>query len=209
MPGRPCTPEAGAANDLASAHVAGHGHRFRLGMDQPDYLRLLRCFGSCARAALHASVARRAEHYGLHRQMVSIQPQPKAAEADSSPCRELPGMGPSARFGLGASPRIPWQALRRCPRRCADPRVELVFRRLHSWTLDRRPPASQPAGRRPLFNSVQGRSITSSSQMGPSPTGRKNTPVAPSAGCRSRRRPGLVSPSPRRPLGTPFSSPTA
>jgi len=31
VPGRPCTPEAGAANDLASAHVAGHGLRFRLG----------------------------------------------------------------------------------------------------------------------------------------------------------------------------------
>ena len=38
VPGRPCTPEAGAANDLASAHVAGHGLRSALGVD-PSPLR--------------------------------------------------------------------------------------------------------------------------------------------------------------------------
>ena len=73
MPARPCTPESGAVNDFASAHVAGHGHRFRLGVDQPDYLRLLRFFDSFARAVLHASVTRRAAYYGFHRQLVSIR----------------------------------------------------------------------------------------------------------------------------------------
>ena len=37
MPGRPCTPEAGAATDPASASVDGHGHQFRRGVDQPDH----------------------------------------------------------------------------------------------------------------------------------------------------------------------------
>ena len=73
MPDRPCAPEAGAANDLASAAADGHGHRFRLGVDQPDYLRLLRCFGAFARAVLHASVTRGAVYYGFHRQMVSLR----------------------------------------------------------------------------------------------------------------------------------------
>jgi len=90
MPGRPCTLEAGAANDLASAHVAEHWHRFRIGVDQAAYLRLLRCFGSFARAALHASVTRRATSYESHPPRVSIQStEPKAAEADPGPCREL------------------------------------------------------------------------------------------------------------------------
>ena len=60
-------------NDLASTAADGHGQRFRLGVDQPDYLRLLRCFGSFALAALHASGTRRATYYGSHRQMVSIR----------------------------------------------------------------------------------------------------------------------------------------
>ena len=37
MPGRPCTPEAGAETDSASARVDGHGHQFGRGVDQPDY----------------------------------------------------------------------------------------------------------------------------------------------------------------------------
>ena len=37
MPGRPCTPGAGAANDSARAPVDGHGHQFDRGVDQPDY----------------------------------------------------------------------------------------------------------------------------------------------------------------------------
>ena len=64
--------------DPASANVAGHGHRFRLGVDQPDYLRLLRCFASFAPAALHASVTRRAASYAFHPLWVSIQPSGKA-----------------------------------------------------------------------------------------------------------------------------------
>ena len=37
MPGRPCTPKAGAATDSASAQVDGHGHQLGRGVDQPDY----------------------------------------------------------------------------------------------------------------------------------------------------------------------------
>ena len=73
MPGRPCTPGTGAANDLASAHVAGRWHWFRLGVDQPDYLRFLRFFDSFARAVLHASVTRGAAYYGFRPQLVSIR----------------------------------------------------------------------------------------------------------------------------------------
>ena len=79
MPGRPCALEAGAANEPASADVAGHGHRFRLGVDQPDYLRLLRFFASFARAALRASVTRRAASYESHPTLVSSQPSETTA----------------------------------------------------------------------------------------------------------------------------------
>ena len=102
MPGRPCTPEAGAANDLASAHVAEHWHRFRIGVDQADYLRLLRCFDSFARAVPHASVTRRAMYYGFHRQMVSIQPSgTKAGDVDP---RRSQGGSPACRTTSSASP---------------------------------------------------------------------------------------------------------
>ena len=74
MPGHPCTPEAGAATDPASAPVDGHGHRFRRGVDQPDYVRLLRCFASFDRVALRPSVTRRATLYGFGPQWVSIRP---------------------------------------------------------------------------------------------------------------------------------------
>lgn len=91
MPDLPCTPEAGAVNGPASADVAGHWHRFRLGMDQPGYLRLLRFFASFARAGLHASVTRRAAYYGFHPQLVSIRPggqrPPALIRARSSPPR--------------------------------------------------------------------------------------------------------------------------
>lgn len=66
MPDLPCAPEAGAANDTASADVHGHGHRFRLGVDQLGYLQRLRFFASFARAALHTSVTRRATSYEFH-----------------------------------------------------------------------------------------------------------------------------------------------
>lgn len=73
-PDLPCASEVGAANDSASADVAGHGHRCRLGVDQRGYLRRLRFFASFARAALHASVTRRATSYEFHPSWVSIQP---------------------------------------------------------------------------------------------------------------------------------------
>lgn len=37
IPGHPCTPNAGAATDAASARVDGQGHHFGCGVDQPDY----------------------------------------------------------------------------------------------------------------------------------------------------------------------------
>ena len=37
MPGRPCTPEAGAATDSASARVDRHGHQVGCRLGQPDY----------------------------------------------------------------------------------------------------------------------------------------------------------------------------
>ena len=117
MPGRPCIPEAGAANDLARAHVAGHGHRFRLGVDQPGYLRLLRFFASMlGHAALHPSVTRRAASYESHPSWVSIQPQSRR-QRRPIPARvaSFRGPNPSARFGSGASPRMPCQTVRRCP----------------------------------------------------------------------------------------------
>ena len=87
-----------------------------LGVDRPDYLRLLRCFDALARAVLHPSVTRRAASYESHPSWVSIQPsEPKSAEADPGACRELPGAGPSARFGSEASPRTRWQAVQSSP----------------------------------------------------------------------------------------------
>lgn len=38
MPGRPCTPDTGAATDSANAPVDGRRHRFGRGVDQPDYV---------------------------------------------------------------------------------------------------------------------------------------------------------------------------
>ena len=68
------------------------------------------------RTALHPSVPRRAASYESHPSWVSNPAsEPKAAEADQGPCRELPGAEPSARFGSGASPRMPWKTVRRCP----------------------------------------------------------------------------------------------
>ena len=58
--------ETCTANDTANADVAGNEHRFRLGVDQPDYVQLLRCFVSFAGAVLHSSVTRRAASYEFH-----------------------------------------------------------------------------------------------------------------------------------------------
>ena len=74
MPGRPRTPEAGAPAEPASAPVDGHGHQFRRGVDQPDYVRLLRCFASLDRTARHASVTRRVASYGFHLPGVDAPP---------------------------------------------------------------------------------------------------------------------------------------
>lgn len=124
MPGRPCTPGAGAANDLASADVAGHGHRFRLGVDQPDYLRLLRFFVATPPVLRFDACSCPPSPFGDPKGDIlrvssasGFNPasEPKVAEADPGQCRELSGAEPSARFGSGASPRMPWKTVRRCP----------------------------------------------------------------------------------------------
>lgn len=100
MPGRPCTREAGALTYPGSALVGGHGDRFRRGVDQLDYLRLLRCFASFDRAALHASVTRRAASYGFHLRWVSsclfrlrgqIRPPMRGTLRSESPCPTVRG----------------------------------------------------------------------------------------------------------------------
>ena len=152
------TPESRAANDLASAHVAGHWHWFRLGVDQPDSLRLLRVFDSFARAVPQASVTRGAASYELHPPWVSIQPlETKAAEADPRHLANRRGWD---------RPQGPDRRLRHECRAgrcggvylgCADPRVELVFPRLHPWMLKDCSRGSQPVGNVLLCQDVSGR----------------------------------------------------
>ena len=179
MADRPCTPEAGAANDLASTHVAGHRHRFRLGVDQPDYLRLLRCSLRCfGRAALHPSVTRRATFYESHPSWVSIQPRSRRRR------RPIPAhveslRGPNRPHGADRELHHECRG-RRCGgvhRGCADPRVELVFRRLHAWTLPDRPRGSQPVGNVPLCQDVSGRVGRCPGCRMRLPTARRNSTV--------------------------------
>ena len=132
-----CAPEAGAATDPASVPVEGHGHRFRRGVDQPDYVRLLRCFASFDRVALHPSVTRRGALYGLHPRLVSIDPSgTKVSEADPRPSQRSFGAGPSPGTGSEPSSRMPSGPARRCPRESADPCAELVLLRLHTWNAE-------------------------------------------------------------------------
>ena len=129
LPGHLCTHEAGAATDPASAPVDGHGHRFRRGVGQPDYVRLLRCFASSYRVALHPLVTRRAISCGFHPQWVSVHPSgTKASEADPRPSQ--------GSFGGRDRPQGPDRRLHhecrrgrcgRVPEGSADPRIELVL----------------------------------------------------------------------------------
>ena len=119
--------EAGA-NDSASTDIAGRGRRFRLGVDQPDYVRFLRCFVSFAGAALHPSVTRRAASYGFYPRWVSIQPsEPKAAEADPGPCRELPGPRTWPGSGSESLRRMLWKTVRRSPSGMCRPACRTGF----------------------------------------------------------------------------------
>ena len=179
MPGRPCTLEAGAANDLARAHVAGYGHRLRLGVDQTDYLRLLRFFASMlGRAPLHPSVTRRAAFYESHPSWVSIQPRSRRQG------RPIPAHVASFR-GLNRPHGSDRELHRECRgRRCggvhrgrADPRVELVLRRLHAWTLKDWSWGSQPGGNAPLSQNVSGCFRTCQSHRTPPPAAGRNAPV--------------------------------
>lgn len=108
MPGRPCTREAGAPTEPASAPVDGHGHQFRRGVDQPGYVRLLRCFASFDRDGLHPSVTQRATSYGFHLQWVSIKPGAEAADAHNAPTRGSLGGGtvPKAVTSSAPIPRM-------------------------------------------------------------------------------------------------------
>ena len=72
---------------------------------------------------------------------------------------------------------------RRCGgvhRGCADPRVELVFRRLHAWTLEERSPRSQPVEKTLLCQDVSGRFRTCQSHRTPPPAVRPDTPAGSS-----------------------------
>ena len=179
MSGRPCTPEAGAANDPASADVDGHGHRFRLGVDQPDYARLLRCFASFARAALHASVTRRAALYGFHPPWVSIQPSgTKAAEADPRASQGPSGAGPSPRTGSEASSRMPsgegrpWS-----PREMLTCVLNWCFGVSMPRTVKGRLQGSQPLGNALMSQDVSGCLGRYPGHRVPSPMGRKSAPA--------------------------------
>ena len=189
MPGRPCTPEAGAANGLASAHVAPHGHWFRLGVDQPGYLRLLRFFASMlGRADLHSSVTRRAASYESHPSWVSIQPGNRR-QGRPTLARVASFRGPNRPHGtdrgLHRECRGRWCG--GVHRGCADPCVELVFRRLHAWTLKDRSAGSQPVGNVLLCQDVSGRVRGCRSHRTPPPTGGRALPAGASLGSASVR----------------------
>jgi hypothetical protein len=180
MPGRPYPREAGAPTDPGSAPVGGHGDQFRRGVDQLDYVRLLRCFASFDRAALHPSVTQRATLYGFHPQRVSSQPsETKAVEP-------IP-----AQLGSFRGRDRPWGSrLRRLhhecrgdgaevsPGHCADRRVEPVFRSLHAWTLKSRPQASQPMADCAQSENVSGCPVAPSIHGTPPPAARKTPPLA-------------------------------
>jgi hypothetical protein len=158
VPGRPCALEAGAANDPASADADGHRHCFRLRVDQPDYVRLLGCFASFARAALHASVTRRATSYGFHPPSVSIRPsETMAAEADPIHLGSFRGRDRPKVWIGGFTTNALGGRRGGVHGGCADPRGELVFRRLHAWTLKDRSRRSQPVGNLLLCQDVSGR----------------------------------------------------
>ena len=195
MPGCPCTPEAGAANDLASAAADGHGHRFRLGVDRPDYLRLLRCFGAFARAVLHASVTRGATYYGFHRRMVSFRLASGSDNATSDVRRRrVHGQvgGPERPLGSPARGRS-WCVLSRAS--CSngggpfegqstgrrDPTVQGVPRRSREGSG---PPDTAASGwsKRPRRDSLAPRWARSDNRagwpIGPPPSGRGQRPTS-------------------------------
>jgi len=60
----------------------------------------------------------------------------------------------------------------------ADPRVELVSRRLHAWTLEERSPVSQPVGNTLLSQDVSGCFRTCQSHRMPPPAACPNAPAA-------------------------------
>ena len=101
----------------------------------------------------------------------------KAAEADPGPCRELPG--PSRPHGSDRELHRECRG-RRCGgvhRGCADPRVVLVFRRLHAWTLTDRSRGSQAVGNVLLCQDVSGRVRRCQRHRTPPPTTGRNAPV--------------------------------
>ena len=104
-------------------------------MNQPDYVRFLRCFASFAGAVLYPSVTRRAASYELHPRWVSLQrSETNAAEAPATI---------SGRFQRWDRPLgLDWRLHREClrerrvdvPGGSAYPRAELLLRRRDAWT---------------------------------------------------------------------------
>ena len=175
MPGRPCSPEAGAATDPASAPVGGHGRQFRRGVDQPAYARLLRCFASFDLAGLHPSVTQRAALYGFHPQWVSTRPsRTRAAEANPRPSHGSFGGGtPSPRSESRASSRMPSGTVRPCPRG----KLNWCFGVSMLGTLKDRLQGSQPFGNVQMSQDVSGRFGRYPGHRMPSPIGRKSAPT--------------------------------
>ena len=89
------------------------------------------------RAALHPSVTRRAASYESHSPRVSIEPsEPKAAKPIPAHAKSF--RGPNRAHGSDRELHRECRG-RRCRgvhRGCADPGVELVFRRLHTGNAE-------------------------------------------------------------------------
>lgn len=129
------------------------------------------------RAALHPSVTRRAAPYESHSPRVSIQPsKPKAVRPIPAHAKSF--QDPNRPHGSNRELHRECRG-RRCRgvhRGCADPRVELVFRRLHAWTLKDSPQGSQPGGNASLCQNVSGCFRTCQSDRMPPPAARRNAP---------------------------------
>jgi len=84
---------------------------------------------------------------------------PRAASRVSMPVQCTAHLTVQAVQGLRRESRRRWR--RRGPEEHVHPRVEHLLRRLHTRTLESRPPASQPVGNYLLFQSVPSRVRTS------------------------------------------------
>jgi len=121
MPRRPCALEAEAGNDPASVAANGQLHRFRLGLDQPDYASpsAFRLVGTRTPFTL-----RWPEGQDLTDSVAAgfqSGRETKAAEPGSEPISRALGGGAVLRGRIGGSARRPWGTVRPCPRRTRSP----------------------------------------------------------------------------------------